>query len=528
MSPPPHSLIFSASFQPNLPHAHPFILHLWPQHLLVLISRLLSAQNPRVKAVKSLAAFVSCASWLTKLDVSTNDLRNLGCAIVCSAVAHSANELAHLSLANNDLTGAHRDDFLIDYSAAETEAIDVDRGESAVQKKRETHVLAPACCFQARTYRDAMLCDAGGADGFSYVSARRQEGSWTGSLPSPALHEVRQRRSLVPGTCAAKTSRCLHSISRSSLLQCDDTFTVLSVSCYAISVLISASTDIGYAATRCGGDTSSESPSRGDLGLSDEGVSQYQVKTYVGSGMGVWAYGGNESANSHTRNRLPGTICTENAVSCIRFRGAGHVAANLPAHPQRVSEQPRRPRVTSSICLPYSYSLSSATDLPYHPFLCDLSSCTICLLDTTYLPYHPTLSDLSSYAIRLPISTLSADPNLPISLHYLPTLSAYAICLRYLPTLSAYAICLRYLPTLPASCIFLRYISIASVNIFSKAIWLLYLSIYTIFLHCLSRLSFYAMSLHELYAVSGTDIAYGPTALDLSNNARRVGLPVRP
>eukprot|EP00961_Rhodomonas_salina_P087168 1172325-Rhodomonas_salina.1 len=93
-------------------------------------------------------------------------------------------------------------------------------------------------------------------------------------------------------------------------------------------------------------------------------------------------------------------------------------------------------------------------------------------------------------------------------LRYLPTLSAYAICLRYLPTLNAYAICLRYMPTLHAYALPTRLSGTdpaygAALSPYARAsrcpvlTWRMLLPDPT-------------LCLRICYALSGTDLAYGP------------------
>jgi hypothetical protein len=53
---------------------------------------------PRLPSVAALSALLSCAHWLRELDVSSNDLRGEGTAILCSALRGSHNALETLKL----------------------------------------------------------------------------------------------------------------------------------------------------------------------------------------------------------------------------------------------------------------------------------------------------------------------------------------------------------------------------------------------------------------------------------------------
>jgi len=53
---------------------------------------------PRLPSVAALSAFLSCAHWLREIDVSSNDLRGEGTAILCAALRDSLNPLDTLIL----------------------------------------------------------------------------------------------------------------------------------------------------------------------------------------------------------------------------------------------------------------------------------------------------------------------------------------------------------------------------------------------------------------------------------------------
>ena len=62
---------------------------------------------PRLTGVAALSSFVICADWIREIDVSNNDLRGEGTAILCSALRKSSNALDTLRICNNQISRAY-------------------------------------------------------------------------------------------------------------------------------------------------------------------------------------------------------------------------------------------------------------------------------------------------------------------------------------------------------------------------------------------------------------------------------------
>eukprot|EP00961_Rhodomonas_salina_P019477 262375-Rhodomonas_salina.1 len=72
---------------------------------------------------------------------------------------------------------------------------------------------------------------------------------------------------------------------------------------------------------------------------------------------------------SNTRNRIPGSNCTESAGSCLEFRGGGHLDKAAPRNPRRDSSIAAVEFVPESRFLVRRYTVHTVSALERTPVL---------------------------------------------------------------------------------------------------------------------------------------------------------------